>query len=61
MPNSKHEYEILIKYREVHRVFVMAEDADAAKELALDKYADGETEIEYSETEAEVNWSDEED
>lgn len=56
----KHEYEFIITYTEKHRVFVEAEDEEQARELALDKYSDGETEIYYSDTEAKVNWSDEE-
>ena len=61
MPKHKHEYEVLVTYTEVHSVFVTAEDEDAAKELALDMYSEGETEMKYSRTEAGVNWSDEED
>lgn len=61
MPKPKHEYEILVTYTEVHSVFVEAEDEDSAKELALDKYGEGKTEISYTRTEAKVNWSDEED
>lgn len=57
----KHEYEVLITYTEVHSVYVMADDYEQAEELALDKYSEGETEIHYSQTEARVNWSDEED
>lgn len=56
-----HEYEVLVTYTEVHSVFVTAEDEDAAKELALDKFSNGETEMRYSRTEAKVDWSDEED
>ncbi len=61
MSKSKHEYEILITYTEVHSVYVEAEDEDAAKELALDMHSESKTEISYSRTEATVNWSDEED
>lgn len=57
----KHEYDIRIIYTEVHRVFVEAEDEDSAKELALDMYNEGKTEFSYSRTEANVEWSDEED
>lgn len=57
----KHEYEVLVTYTEVHSVFVTAEDEDQAKELALDMYSDGKTEMRYSRTEAKVDWSDEED
>lgn len=60
MQKPKHEYEVLIKYAETHRVFVEAEDEEQACELALDKYNEGETEISWCRTDAEVNWSDEE-
>lgn len=61
MPNKTHEYEILVTYTEVHSVFVTAEDCESAKEMALDLYSEGKTEMKYSRTEAGVNWSDEED
>lgn len=58
---SKHEYEVLITYTEVHSVFVEADDDEQAIEAALDKYHNSETEISYTRTDAKVNWSDEED
>lgn len=57
----KHEYEVKITYTEVHSVYVEADDWETAEELALDLYSEGKTEMNYSRTEAEVNWSDEED
>lgn len=41
-------------------MFVTAEDCESAKEKALDLYSEGNTEMKYSRTEAEENWSDEE-
>lgn len=57
----KYEYEVLITYTEVHSVYVEADDEDTAKELALDMYSEGKTEMKYCRTEAVVNWSNEED
>ena len=57
----KYEYEVLIKYYETHSVFVEADDWEEAEKIALEKYSNGETEIKYSYTDAEVNWSNEED
>lgn len=59
--NTKHEYEVLITHTEVHSVFVTAEDWETAEDMALDLYYDGKTEFRHEDTEAKVNWSDEED
>lgn len=56
----KYEYEVLITYTEVHSVFVEADDEEEAKERALDAYYDGKTEMRRHDTEAVVNWSNEE-
>lgn len=58
---AKYEYEVYITYTEVHSVFVEADDYESAKELALDMYDEGKTEMKYSRTEANVEWTDEED
>lgn len=69
----KHEYEIIVEYTEKFRVFVEAENEDAAKELALDRFVrtreaeehhtaiDDPVELDEWNLEAKVNWSDAED
>lgn len=57
----KYEYEFYITFTEVHSVFVEAENEDEARELAEDKYYNGEAEYRYERTEVKLNWSDEED
>jgi len=61
MSKTKHEYEIYITYTEVHSVFVEAEDYETAEQIAEGMYYDGKTEIQYSNVDCKVNWSDEED
>ena len=61
MPKAKHEYEVYITYTEVHSVFVEAEDWETAEQIAEEKYNNGETEMQHSNVDCKVNWSDEED
>ena len=57
----KNEYEFYVKHHETRRVFVEADSEEEAKELAEDKYYNGETEFYSQYTEVELNWSSEED
>lgn len=60
---SKHEYKIVITHVEHHMVYVMADNEEQAKDLALEKYHNGDKDVEetYQDLEAVIDWSDEED
>lgn len=60
---SKYEYKIVISIVEHHMVFVMADNEEQAKDIALGKFHSGDKDVEetYSNIEAVVDWSDEED
>ena len=58
----KHEYKVCITYTENYSVYVEAENEDEAKEMATDKFYNGDLEAEgQPEPDVRVDWSDEED
>lgn len=58
MSKPKHEYRIVITCTEHYSVYVFAEDDEQAVDLALNKYYNGDADVEqtYEDTEANVDW-----